>query len=190
MPFANKRGTCKSNLGAWNGVVSSVGFKNWMSTLKTFLLTQNVRKLDLYLQMKSWTSSIIPCPPRGKNKMIEQGFCYADSTIKETTDFFKTRVENLELKEEMKNSSAVAKKSNNIKSTKKRKREDSDLSIVESREKFSLERLSNRKYCILHGKCNHSTDNCKDLCEMINKSKQKKRGISRPMGKATRNSML
>ena len=28
--------------------------------------------------------------------MIDQGFNYADSTIKEMTDFFQTRVENLE----------------------------------------------------------------------------------------------
>ena len=32
--------------------------------------------------------------------MIEQGFNYADSIIKEMIDFFETRVENLEPKEE------------------------------------------------------------------------------------------
>ena len=42
--------------------------------------------------------------------MIEQGFNYADSTIKEMTDFLETRVENLEPKEEKKKSSAAAKK--------------------------------------------------------------------------------
>ena len=47
-----------------------------------------------------------------KNKMIEQGFNYADSTIKEMTDFFETRVENLEPKEEKKKSSAASKKAN------------------------------------------------------------------------------
>ena len=35
-----------------------------------------------------------------ENKMIEQGFNYADSTVKEMTDFFKTKVENLEPKKE------------------------------------------------------------------------------------------
>ena len=35
-------------------------------------------------------------PTTWKNKIIEQGFDYADSTIKEMTDFFETRVENLE----------------------------------------------------------------------------------------------
>ena len=38
--------------------------------------------------------------------MIEQGFNYADSTIKEMTDFFETRVENLEPKEDRKISSS------------------------------------------------------------------------------------
>ena len=41
-------------------------------------------------------------PTTWKNKMIEQGFKYADSTIKELTDFFETRVENLEPKEDRK----------------------------------------------------------------------------------------
>ena len=42
-------------------------------------------------------------PITWKNKMIEQGFNYADSTVKEMTDFFETRVENLEPKEDKKN---------------------------------------------------------------------------------------
>ena len=50
-------------------------------------------------------------PTTWKNKMIEQGFNYADSAINEMTDIFKTRVENLEAKEEKKKSSAAAKKS-------------------------------------------------------------------------------
>ena len=35
--------------------------------------------------------------------MIEQGFNYVDSAIKEMSDFFETRVESLEPKEEKKN---------------------------------------------------------------------------------------
>ena len=35
--------------------------------------------------------------------MIVQGFIYADSTIKEMNDFFETRVESLEPKEDRKN---------------------------------------------------------------------------------------
>ena len=41
-------------------------------------------------------------PTTWKNKMIKQGFNYADSIIKEMTDFFETRVENLEHKEDKK----------------------------------------------------------------------------------------
>ena len=38
-------------------------------------------------------------PTTWENKMIEQGFNYAHSTIKEMSDYFETRVENLEPKE-------------------------------------------------------------------------------------------
>ena len=50
-------------------------------------------------------------PITWKNKIIKQLFNYAESTIKEMTDIFETKVENLEPKEEKKKSSAAAKKS-------------------------------------------------------------------------------
>ena len=59
-------------------------------------------------------------PTTWKNKMIEQDFNCIDSTMKEMTDFFETRVKNLELKKKKKISSAAAKKSHK-KSAKKRK---------------------------------------------------------------------
>ena len=46
-----------------------------------------------------------------KNKKIEQGFKYADSAVKEMTDFFENRIENLEPKVDKKISSVAAKKS-------------------------------------------------------------------------------
>ena len=49
-------------------------------------------------------------PITWKNRMIEQGLIYADSTIKEMADFFETGVKNLEPKEEKKKNSAAAKK--------------------------------------------------------------------------------
>ena len=85
------------------------------------------------------------------------------------TDFFETRVENLEPKKDKKKSSAAAKKSK--KSHKKRKREDSDSSVVESSKESTKARCPNKKYCILHGKCRHSTDNCKGLHAMSSKHK-------------------
>ena len=97
--------------------------------------------------------------------MIEQGFNYADSTIKEMTDFFGTRVEKLEPKEDKKTSSVAAKKSK--KSNKKSKREDSNFSVVESSEECTEAHCPSKKYCISHCKCSHTTDNCKDLCAMI-----------------------
>ena len=87
-------------------------------------------------------------PTTWKNKMNEQGFNYADSTIKEMTDFFETRVENLKSKEDRKKSSAASKK--NKKSHKKRKREDSNSSFIESSNELSKAHRPTRKYCILH----------------------------------------
>ena len=46
--------------------------------------------------------------------MIEQGFNYADSSIKEMTDFFETRVENMEPKEDRKNLQQFARKTRNF----------------------------------------------------------------------------
>ena len=114
--------------------------------------------------------------------MIEQGFNYADSTNKEMSDFFETRVENLEPREDRKNFSSAAKKSK--KALKKRKREDSDSSVVEYSEESTKARCPTRKYCILHGKCNYFTDNCKDLRAMVNKYKQKKKKAFKNYGKS------
>ena len=51
-------------------------------------------------------------PTTLKNKMIEQGFNYVEFTLKEMTDFFENRVENLEPKEEKKKSTVASKKTN------------------------------------------------------------------------------
>ena len=84
--------------------------------------------------------------------MIEQGFNYTDSTIKDMTDFFETRVENLELKEEKK----------------------TDSSVLESSKDFSMEHRKIFIYCILHGECSHSVDKCGDLGVMVKKQNQNK----------------
>ena len=145
-----------------------------------------VKKLHLYLQMKSWLSSTIPCQPHGKTRWLsEKGFNYADFTIKEMNDFCETRVENLEHKEEKKKSSVAAKKSK--KYHKKRKRQDSDSSVVESSEESTKVRRLNKKNCILHGKCVPSTDNCKHLRAMVRtKHYQKRRKILETMERATK----
>ena len=90
-----------------------------------------------------------------------------------------------------KKSSAAAKTAKTAKkSTKKRKREDSDSSVVEFSEESTEARHPNKKYCILHDKCNHSMANCKDQRAMVSKHKQKRRKTSGTMERATRNSML
>ena len=94
------------------------------------------------------------------------------------TDFFETRVENLEPKKDRKKSSVAYKKSK--KSNKKRKREDSDSSVVECSKESTEARHPIRKYCILRGKCSHSTDN---LRAMVNKHKQKKKKPFKNYGK-------
>ena len=72
-----------------------------------------------------------------------------------------------------KKSSAAAKRAK--KSTKKRKREESDSNVVESSRESTEARRPSKKYCILHGKCSHSTESWKDLRAMVNKHKQKKK---------------
>ena len=64
---------------------------------------------------------MIPCLPRGEKKKFEQALNYADSTVKEMTDYFQTRVESLEPKEDERKSSTAAKKPKDKKSTKKKK---------------------------------------------------------------------
>ena len=71
-------------------------------------------------------------PTTWKNKMIKQGFNYADSTVKEVAYFFENRVNYLEPMNNKKKSSAAAKKCK--KNSKKRKQEDFDSSFVESSE--------------------------------------------------------
>ena len=99
------------------------------------------------------------------------------------TDFFETRVKNLEPKADKK-SSAASKKPK--KSHKKRKRENSNSSVVESSKESTEGCHPSKKYWILHRKCSHATNNCKDLHAIVNKHKQKRRRVSGIMERATR----
>ena len=84
--------------------------------------------------------------------MIERGFNCADSTVKEMTDFFETRVENSEPKEDKNIFQWVQEKK---KAFKKRKRDDYNSSVVVSSEESSAECGPSKRYCILHGKYSH-----------------------------------
>ena len=90
------------------------------------------------------------------------------------SDYFETRVENLEPKEEKKKSLAAVEKPKDEKFTKKRKRVDSNFNVVESRKEYSVEHKTTKKYCILSAKCRYSTDICKNLCATVIKYKQRK----------------
>ena len=103
--------------------------------------------------------------------MFEQLFTYADSTIKEMTDFFETRVESLEPREE--------KKKKDEKSNKKRIRDNFDTSVVESGEESAVDHRQVKKYSMLQGKCSHTTGNSKDLKPLVNKHKKKKKKYRR-----------
>ena len=60
-----------------------------MPTYKSIRLIQMAKKLHLYLAVDEIIDIIYHfMPTTWKNKMIEQGFNYADSTIKEMSDFF------------------------------------------------------------------------------------------------------
>ena len=61
--------------------------------------------------------------------MIERGFNFADSIFKEMTDFFETRVENLEPKEEDKIFCSYQ-ESENKKSAKNHKWVDYNVSVI------------------------------------------------------------
>ena len=68
------------------------------------------------------------------------------------TDFFETRVENLEPKEEKKKSSAAAKKSKDMEFTMKWERADSNSGAVESSKVSYVKHKPVKNYCIQHGK--------------------------------------
>ena len=73
-----------------------------------------------------------------------------------------------------------------MKSHKKRKREDSDSSVVESSKDSTEARRPTRKDYILHGKFSHSTENCNNLRAMVSKHKQKKKKPFKNYGKSNK----
>ena len=57
----------------------------------------------------------------------------------------------------------------------KSKLDNSDSSVVESSGQLSIDYKPVRKFYILHGKCNHTTDNYKELESLANKHEKKKK---------------
>ena len=91
-------------------------------------------------------------PTIWKNKTIEQGFNYSNSIIREMTDFFEIRIENLELQEDRKKSSSDYEKKKEKKATKKRKLDDSILNVVKYREESCFDNRPVKKNCSLRKK--------------------------------------
>ena len=123
--------------------------------------------------------------------MTEQGFDCAYSTIKEMTDFFETRVENLELRKDKKKSSASYKKKREKKYNKKTNWDDSKSSVVEFNEEILVEHRPIEKYCTIYWKCSHGTDKCKNLKTLKNKQKKYSKSIKPyPQGKRDLNALI
>ena len=54
--------------------------------------------------------------------------------------------------------------------------DDCDSSVMVSSEESSIDyKLVAKNNCVLHEKCSHTTDNCKDLGSMNNKHKKKRK---------------
>ena len=119
---------------------------------------QEVKEILFYAMPETW-----------QNRMTEQGYNYLDVsvTVQNMADFFESRSENLEVKTGIKKA-----KRNKNKSSKKRKavqfEEESDEESSED------EKAKRNKYCMFHGRCGHTTDQCTALKELV-KNKKKNR---------------
>ena len=122
----------------------------------TSLAEDEVKDLLFHGMPKSW-----------QNKMVTQGFVYQDRSIPEFVSF----CERMESIEEPSATSSSTKSTNKKKSSKKRKvrfessDEDSDDEDSDS----------GPKYCKLHGKCSHTTDQCKDIKQLVKDEKDRRK---------------
>ena len=91
------------------------------------------------------------------------------------SDLFETRVENLEPKEDKKNFQQLPRNPRIRSPPKKRKRVGFDVRVVKLSGESSLEHRPVRMYCILYWKCRLTTDNCKNLCAMVDKHKKEEK---------------
>ena len=107
--------------------------------------------------------------------MIEPGFINTGSTVKEMSNILK----HLEPKGGYEKNLLSPRKRLRKGNPRKRKRDDSNSCVVASSEKFSINiNTEVLKYCALHSKSNHTSDNCNDLKAMF--SERKKKRIFKP----------
>ena len=103
-------------------------------------------------------------PNSWKQKMTEQGYNYIAHTLTEMTEFFETRIENLETPVETK------------KGKKGKGKKKVRISEPESEASSSSSDESDKptkKKCKYHGWCNHTTEQCTTLKELIRKAKKR-----------------
>ena len=100
------------------------------------------------------------------------------------TDFFETRVENLEHKQEKKNLQQLPRNQRKNLSRIGNEKFSTPSNVVESNEESSVKHKPVRKYCVLHEKRSQSSYKCEDRRTMVNKHKHKKREISNPKNKS------
>ena len=114
--------------------------------------------------------------------MTKQGYNFLDRSIQEMSDFFETRVENLETPAPPPavRSLTRKKKKKNSKKWKAVSFEDSDKHSSDD-EKPS----SRKKFCQYHGKSSHSTDEYTTLKALIKKAKSNKSEGYRKGGEKT-----
>ena len=99
------------------------------------------------------------------DKMMEQHINYMNSPVTEMIDFFETRGNILEFKQEEKKYSASLKdKWSKKNKSQKMKRHNSDSSVIESSQEVFVDyKPEIRKYYVLRKKYNHTMDICKDF---------------------------
>ena len=98
--------------------------------------------------------------------MVEQWYNYINGSIQHMTDFFETRIENLERIDSKKDS----KKNQHKKFNKKRKHSNNNVSDG----KTSQGTESGKKYCQYHGMCGHSINKYMLVKILVQKEKQKR----------------
>ena len=93
--------------------------------------------------------------------MIGKGSNYLDSPLHAMTEFFKTRIENVEIPIPL--SVPLRNNSKNKKCSKKR----TVVTFDDFEDKDSGEEHSGKKFCQYHGTCGHNTDQCTTLKALI-----------------------
>ena len=111
-------------------------------------------------------------PNMWKKKMVEQGYNYIDGSIQNMTEFFETRIANLERFDSKKDSN---KEKINNKANKKGKHSNNNVSD----RKNSQGTETGKKYCQYQCTCGHSTNECTLVKPLVHKEKMKKQKSSK-----------